>query len=232
MNLAKKNSDLKKEKSNVSKELFDELLNPSLDLSIDYSEIYIDDIIENETLKEIPIIKSVVGVIKGGISINNFWFAKKLLTFIRDFNNGTANLEKVELFKRKLSESPKFGKKIAERLMIFIDKNIEITQTKIITNLFTAFVNQDITYEEFNGILITLDKLNPKAFDWFFELEKTNFDINEKNYNGNKDRDWEMESFITNSGFGQETSSWFHGFKMNNDGLKLFEFGIKPLKNN
>ncbi|MEO1653143.1 MAG: hypothetical protein AAFU64_06335, partial [Bacteroidota bacterium] len=60
MNLTEKNSDLKKEKSNVSKELFDELLNPSFDLSIDYSEIYIDDKIENEALKEIPIIKSVV----------------------------------------------------------------------------------------------------------------------------------------------------------------------------
>ncbi|MEX2380458.1 MAG: hypothetical protein WD530_06925, partial [Vicingaceae bacterium] len=144
---------------------------------------------------------------------------------------GTVNPEKIDFFKRKLSESPKFGKKIAERLMIFIDKNIEITQTKIITNLFKAFVNKDITYQELNGILTTLDKLNPKAFEWFFELEKTNFDINEENYNGNKDRNWEMEAMITNSGLGQETSPWFHGFKMNNDGLKLFEFGIKPLKN-
>ncbi|WP_300490944.1 hypothetical protein [Flavobacterium sp.] len=216
--------------SNISKTLLDELFNPSLDLSIDYSEIYIDDLIENETLKEIPIVKSVIGVIRGGISINQFWFAKKLLTFIQEFNSGKIDSEKISNYKQKLEADPKFGKKVAERLMIFIDRNIEITQTKITSNLFGAYVSKEITYEELCDILISLDKLNPTTFNGFFKLEKHNFIITEQNHEEVGERDFELESLITSSGFAVEISSWFHGFRLTNIGDKLFEFGIKPLK--
>ncbi len=214
---------------NISDKLLNELFNPTLDLSIDYSEIYIDDIIENEIIKEIPIVKSIIGVIKSGISINQFWFTKKLLTFIQEFNSGNITSEKIQAFKLKLKSEDKFSKKIAEKLMIFIDRNIEINQTKITANLFKSFVNQSISFEELNNILITLDKLNPKAFNAFFELEKIDFTITEKNKNEIENRNKEMEALITNSGFAIETSSWFHGFKLTEDGSKLFEYGIKPL---
>jgi hypothetical protein len=229
--LTKNNERLPEEKSNsVSKQLFDEVLNPTLDLSVDYSEIYLDDLIDNEALREIPIIKSVVGVVKGGISINQFWFAKKLLTFIREFNQRTIEPEKLEKFKSNLQTDPKFGKKVAERLMVFIDRNIEITQTIIISNLFAAYVDEKMSYDQFKNIVTTLDKLNPKAFDSFFKLEKIDFVINETNRKSIDPRDFENEALITGSGFGLETSSWFHGFQLTDDGRKLFDYGIKPLK--
>lgn len=219
------------EKSNqVSKQLFDEVLNPSLDLSVDYSEIYLDDIIDNEALKEIPIIKSIVGVVRGGISINQFWFAKKILTFIREFNQRTIEPKSLEKFKGRLATDEKFGKKVAERLMVFIDRNIEITQTIITANLFAAYVDEKMSYDQFKNIVATLDNLNPKAFESFFNLEKIDFVINEKNYKTIGGRDFESEALITTSGFGLETSSWFHGFELTDDGRKLFDYGIKPLK--
>ncbi len=229
--LTKNNERLPDEESNqVSKQLFDEVLNPTLDLSVDYSEIYLDDLIDNEALKEIPIIKSIVGVVRGGISINQFWFAKKLLTFIREFNQNSIEAKKLEKFKSKLATDPKFGKKIAERLMIFIDRHIEITQTIIISNLFAAYVEEKIHYDQFKDIVATLDKLNPKAFESFFNLEKIDFVINEKNHDSIGARNFENEALITNSGFGLETSSWFSGFELTDDGRKLFDYGIKPLK--
>lgn len=216
-------------RNNISDKLLDEIFSPTLDLSIDYSEIFIDDIIHNEAIKEIPIIKSIVGVIKGGISISQFWFAKKLLIFIREFNSGQIKLEKVQSFKKKLNEDQKLGKRVAEKLMIFIDRNIEIKQTQIIANLFKAYVNQDISFEELNNILITLDKLNPKSFNAFFDLEKIDFTITEQNHKEIGERNFEMESLITNSGFALEPSVWFHGFSLTQDGTKLFKYGIKPL---
>ncbi|NPD47224.1 hypothetical protein [Lentimicrobium sp. S6] len=94
----------------ISNELVSELFNPTFDLSIDYSEIYIDDLIENETLKEIPIIKSIVGIVRTGIAINQFWFAKKLLTFISSFNDGSINQKKLERFRTKVQSDEKFTK--------------------------------------------------------------------------------------------------------------------------
>lgn len=228
--ISKNSSDNLDSNLGISKTLLNELFNPSLDLSMDYSEIYIDDLIENETLKEIPIVKTVVGVIRGGISINQFWFAKKLLTFIQEFNTGKVDPEKLNSFREKINNDKSFGKKVAERLMVFIDRNIEITQTKITSNLFAAYVNDDIEYEELCNILIALDKLSPKAFVGFFELEKIDFLITEKNSDTVGERNWELETLITSTGLGVEIASWFHGFKLTSEGAKFFEFGLKPLR--
>jgi hypothetical protein len=230
--LIKNNTQLEKENNNISKALLSELVTPSLDLSIDYSEIFIDDLIDNPALKEIPIVKSVVGVIKGGISINQFWFAKKLLVFINKFNDGTLKPEKLIEFKNKIENEKNFGKKVAERLMVFIDRNIEIQQTQIIANLFKAYVSGDIDYNQFVNITITLDKLNPKAYAAFFDLEKYDFYISSSNHKDFGARNFEMETYINNSGFATEPSSWFSGLKLTDDGLNLFEYGIKPLRKN
>ena len=214
---------------NISNELFSEIFNPTLDLSIDYSEIFLDDLINNDVLKEIPIVKSIVGIIKSGISINQFWFAKKLLIFIQDFNNHIIDFDKIKQFREKIETDKNFGKKIAEKLMIFIDRNIEINQTKIICNLFKAFINENISFEQLNHILIALDNLNPKAFAFFFDLEKIDFTINEDNHDRIGVRNFEMEALVFNSGFGIETSSWFSGLELTEDGKNLFEYGLKPL---
>ncbi|MDP4271983.1 MAG: hypothetical protein Q8909_17955 [Bacteroidota bacterium] len=220
----------KGQSANISQELFDQLLTPTLDLSIDYSEIYLDDLIDNDAIKEIPIIKTIVGVIKGSVSINQFWFAKKLLTFIREFNKKAIDIDKINKFKNKLKSDPQFGKRVAERLMVYIDRNIEINQTLIVANLFSAYIDEKIDFQQLNNIIITLDQLNPKAFYAFFDLAKIDFLINTSNYKDIGQRNHEMENFINNSGFGKETSVWFHGFELTDDGKLLFEYGIKPIK--
>ena len=228
MNELSTNENSLEESKSVSKNIFNELFNPTLDLTIDYSEIYIDDFINNEALKEIPFVKSVVGVLKTGITINQFWFAKKLFTFIQEFNKGDIKSEEYNSFRIKLQTDTGFEKKVAEKLMVFIDKHVEITQTKITSNLFRAFVNQQITYQELSDILISLDKLHPKSYNGFFELEKINFVIDDKN-NDLVERDYQLETLINNTGLGVETPQYFHGFELTNEGSKFFEFGLKPL---
>ena len=225
-----KKDELQQVESGISKKFLTEVTNPSIDLTIDYSEIYIDDIIENGALKEIPIIKSIVGIIQAGVSINQFWFAKKILIFIKEFNSGKVSDIKLNQFRIKLKQDDKFGKKIAEKLMVAIEKNTEINQTKVIANLFSAYVEQNITFEELSDIITTLDKLNPMSFSTFFDFEKFGFSITAKNHEKVEPRNFEMENIIKNSGFGLGLSPYFFGFDLTPNGYKLFEFGIKPLK--
>lgn len=221
--------ELENRPSGLSSQLISELISPTIDLSVDYAEIFIDDLMENEALKEIPIVKSIVGVIKGGVAINQFWFAKKLLTFIKEFSSNKASRDQVENFKVKINNDPKFGKRIAEQLMIHIDRHIEITQTKILANLFRSYLNEEISFEQFFNILISLDSLHPSSYNFFFELEKSNYEFGHETENS--DRKWEIESLITSSGLGEETSGFWHGFKLKEEGVLLFKFGIKPTYN-
>jgi len=226
--ISKSKNELEESKS-VSKNIFNELFNPSIDLAIDYSEIYIDDFINNEALKAVPLVKSVVGVLKTGVTINQFWFAKKLFTFIQEFNKGTIEERKFNEFKLKLQTDNKFEKQVAEKLMIFIDRHIEINQTKITSNLFRAYVNGNLNYTELCNMLASIDNLHPKAFNSFFEWEKIGFSIKSGDKKEIK-RQYDTELLIRNTGLGVEIPNFFHGFELTSDGAKFFEFGLKPLR--
>lgn len=210
----------------ISKKFTREILDPSIDLSIDYSEIYLDDIIENEALKEIPLVKSVVGVIKAGISINQFWFAKKLLTFIQEFNTKTISPEKKDKFQKRISDDEKFRKRVTEQTMVFIDRHIVITKTKILAQLFSAFVEEIITFEEYSSLSISLEKIHPDSFHFLKELSGTNFEVNQDKKG---DKKFDEQAMLLSSGIARETSAWSHGFIVSEDGKKLFELGIKPI---
>lgn len=110
----------------LSNQFSKELLDPSIDLAQDFTEIFIDDLIDNETLKEIPFVKTVVGVIKTGISINQLWFAKKLLTFIKEFNSGHIDPEKLLNFRTKINNDKKYRQKVVEQIMVFNERFLEI----------------------------------------------------------------------------------------------------------
>jgi hypothetical protein len=224
-------NSLEHKKKSFSESFLNEITDTSIDLSIDYSEIYIDDFIDNHIVKEIPIVKSVVGFVKGGIAINQIWFSKKLLTFIKTFNGKSIPFEKLNKFKEKLKSEPEFGKKIAEKLLVYIEKNSEINQTKIIANLFNAYVNEHISIEELNTILLCIDRLNPMTYNEFFRLEAIDFEINEESRKEIK-RDFLLEDLIVGSGLAAENSSWFTGFSLTKEGRKFYLYGLKPLSNN
>jgi hypothetical protein len=210
----------------LSKQFTDEILNPSVDLAVDYSEMYIDDLIDNPALKEVPIVKSIVGVIKGGIAVNQFFFAKKLLTFIKEFNSGTIDPKKKEKFKERILTDDKFRKKVSENIMVFVDRFIEVNKAKISANLFKAYVEEKITYDQFISINISLEKLHPDAYRFLSSLESLNYEINQE-YEG--DRNWEAEALIQASGLSTEPGDWWHGFKLKEEGKLLFEMAIKPI---
>lgn len=215
-------------KSSMDKEFTDELTNPTIDLSVDYSEIFIDDIIENEILKDIPIVKTIVGAVNVGRSINQLWFAKKILTFLKEFNSGDIEAEKLNEFKVRLSKEPKFRQKMTEQVMVFNERFIEITKSKISAQLLVSFVNQEISYEEFVNLNISLDRLHPDSYSFLRNLVEADYKV-DKEKKGEKNFD--AQSLLLSSGLARETSNWSHGFEVKPDGIKLFEHGIKKIKN-
>ncbi|MBP4139439.1 hypothetical protein [Flavobacterium geliluteum] len=214
--------------NSMSEQFTKELLNPSIDLVIDYSEIYIDDLIQNEAINEVPIIKTVVGVIKTGISINKFFFAKKLLSFIREFNTGQIDEEKKVKFQQKIYDDPKFRKKATEQIMICLDRFNDIKKSLILANLLKAYVEEKISFEKFVSISISMERLHPSSYSFFISLEEVNYIIGHE-FEGN--RDYDSESLLLSSGLAKEgPSDWWNGFTLKEEGILLYEFGIKPLR--
>lgn len=217
-------------RSSIADDLANELLNTSIDLSIDYSEIFIDGFVNNDALKEIPIVKTLVGIAKTGISINHLFFTKKVITFIKEFNSNTIDPENLQKFRHKVNSDTKYRNKVVEQIMIYNDRFLDLKQSQISAQLFRSYVNGFITYEEFNYLNIFLEKLHPKAYLFMRDLEQYNFKIIDDS--ANIPREWELEALITATGLGTEPGDFWHGFKLTNDGINLYKYGIKPTSTN
>lgn len=216
------------EEQNINEQFLNQITAPSTEMISDAGEIFIDEIVKNDALKEIPIIKTIVGAANIGITINQYFMAKKVIEFVRGVNDGTIDDNTYNAFKHKIESDYHYGQKVAEKLLVMIDKQVEITQTKITANLFKAFVKEQLTYDELNAMLISLNNLHPSTYSYFSYLEQVGYKIGDEIESA--ERNWEMENLVSSSGIGMRVSAWSSGFWLNPDGVKLYELGIKPLQ--
>ncbi|MFW2487573.1 hypothetical protein ACN077_03240 [Clostridium chromiireducens] len=125
-----------------------ELISTSYDTSIDIMEVGLDEIFTDGILRELPVIKTINTAFKVGLSINDRYFAKKLIKFITELKNEQIDDDKLLEFRARMEEEP-FKDKTTERLIIILDKLDEINMTLYISKLFKGFIGKKITWDDF-----------------------------------------------------------------------------------
>lgn len=155
-----------------------ELLNPSIDLAADYSNIAIDSLTDSEILAEIPIVKTIAAGTKITLAIKERFFVKKLLNFLSEFHKGEVDPEKYIKFKNKIKFDDDYKDKVLEVLTIMIERYIEVNQSKIMANLFKEYINGSIDWDRFYCLCIVLERLHPLSYRTLFEMSlKSNIDL-------------------------------------------------------
>lgn len=124
------------------------------DLTAEILEISLDAVLNNETLKSIPI----VGLAFKGFSlyqnISEAFFIKKLLTFLFKLNE-IPYKTRIE-FVNKL-ESERETRKAGEKLLITLNRLDDIDKSAMIGNLFKHTILGSISYEDFGQLSHMID---------------------------------------------------------------------------
>lgn len=113
----------------------------------DYSEIIVDNIIEEGFLKEIPIIGTVLGLVNFSNSINQHFTTKKLFKFL-------IQLDKIPIEKRRkkineINSSNKYASSVGETILEILDKIDTDGKPELIGRIFAAFIEERIDYKTF-----------------------------------------------------------------------------------
>jgi len=136
------------ELNNLSKSLEHTLKNSDLqDVTIGLAEVFTDSLMEDGIAKDIPIIGTVIGLGKASIGIKESMFLKKIIYFISEFKNIsiTKRYEMID----KIDTSGKFRTRVGEKLLYIIDKCEDHEKSQLIAILFSAFLSEKLSYEEF-----------------------------------------------------------------------------------
>lgn len=142
----------------------------SADIGIDFLEIALDELTENETIKEIPVVGTIVKLGKTAIAINDRRLIKKMLIFIQEVNSGNIPEEKLAERCEELKKNPKKKQKELEYVIAILDKQIEYEKSKLFAKLYIAYLKRDITWECFNCFSDLLDRLVLYDLDVLLEV--------------------------------------------------------------
>ena len=207
-------------KINFSDDFENEIFNKSLDLSTDYAEVSLDLIFEDGLLKELPIVKTLFTFYNITSSIIAQHNVKKILVFLQEFHSHRIEDDKIKKFKKQFNKDLNYRNEVLETVLIYIERFTDVKKSKILANLFIAYINENLSWKDFQKMTFILNTLNPSSFD-----------IMVKYFESNSSKSMielvEGEAFLLASGI---ATKFEDRFSLTRTGISIYEFGIKPLK--
>lgn len=131
---------------------------PIDDLTIDYLDIGLDMITDNQIIKNIPVVKTLFTFFKAGMSIKDRFFAKKLLIFANQIYAGNPSDIEIQKRKKAIKNHEKWIEKEIEEIVLFIDKFDFAYKAQMLAKLYVSFINGIISYDKYLNLLPIIDK--------------------------------------------------------------------------
>lgn len=157
---------------NKIQESFDQsLIDDNLkNITTDFTEVAIDKLLDNNLIKDIPIISTFFNIISLGVNIHDKLFLKKILSFLYGIKD--INLDDRKRIIKEIDESKKYRIKVGEKLLYIIDNCNDFESSEKIAEVFKYFIEQKITYNEFLKVANILEGLSSADFNWFIKERK------------------------------------------------------------
>ena len=131
-----------------------------IDIGTDMLEIGLDQLVESDVLKEVPIIGTLTKLGKIAVSVNDRRLLKSALVFVQNINNGNVSDAKVIAHKEYLDNNSDKLKQEAERLIGLLDRQIGVEKSILYANLYASYMEYDeLNWTEFCFISEVIDRL-------------------------------------------------------------------------
>lgn len=125
------------------------LFSDTKDVLGDYIEIGIDSFINDGILKDIPIVNTIVAVLKAGKNIHDRNLLKQTLTFIDEFNKNNISEELFNSYKNQIENDSRKCEEELGRVLLLLNNFIDKEKSIMLSKLYKAYVKQEITWNEF-----------------------------------------------------------------------------------
>ena len=142
-------------------------------VTIGLSEVFLDELMDNGIAKHIPIIGTVVGLGKTALGIKERLFLKKIIYFISELKNIPPDKRRRMI--EKIDSSGKFRTKVGEKLLFIIDNCEDHEKAQVIARLFTAFLSQKLSYQEFLRSSSIVERTMLEDLNWFINHKYDDF---------------------------------------------------------
>ena len=102
---------------------------PLLELALETSEVFVDQLIDNPLAKEIPVVGSALKICKAFDNVRNRIFAAKLATFINTISSADEDIR--SKWRDRTSSSPEECARIGSFLLVVIEQTNDLRKAEI-----------------------------------------------------------------------------------------------------
>lgn len=137
----------------------------------------IDTIAENfgnEIVPKIPIANFALAIIHTIEGVHNKNLVKQTFTFLDNFNNQQISTEKLHKYRQKFLNNDKKQKEELERVLLCLERNIEVEKSKLLTNFFVSYINEEINWDRFCEFATVIDRMYVSDLNTLYEIYKRN----------------------------------------------------------
>jgi len=145
-------------------------------VTIDLAETITDSLLNDGLLHEIPIIGTIVGLTKVSFNISERLFIKKIMYFLSEIKD--IDVEKRNKLISDIENSDKQKVRVGEKLLYILDRCDDHVTAKYLAIVFTAFLNQELSYSEFLRCSNIIQKLFINDLELFIITKVPDIEVN------------------------------------------------------
>jgi hypothetical protein len=117
------------------------------DFGVNSAEIILDSILKEGVLRDVPVIGSIVSLMKVGNGIREYVFLQKLIRFLIQ-SKDVSERERRRMID-EVNSDPRHETKVGMQIMMLLDRADDLEKASIVGRLFKAFLSERIDYPRF-----------------------------------------------------------------------------------
>lgn len=130
-----------------------------LDSLGEIAEVCLDQVLDDGLWKDMPIIGTVVSIIKTFGKIQDIITFKMQLTFIQQLRNGCASERAINKRKEAYQKKEKWFSEEAEKIVLYLSRCTDYKKAKLYAEIYLDFINKEISYETMSEYFEIVDRL-------------------------------------------------------------------------
>lgn len=125
------------------------------DLLGNISETAIDSVIESGSLRDIPVIGTITGLMKAGRDIRSALFLRKVAVFLQEMSQ-TSLQDRLRFVTQLDSEEKQH--EFGQAILMLLDRSEDITKPRLIAKVISAHIHGNIDYSKAMRLCAIIDK--------------------------------------------------------------------------
>lgn len=126
-----------------------------LEVALDNAEVLVDKYVDNDFVKEIPILGSALKLVTAASDIRDRIFAAKVARFLTCLDS--ISNEKKESLRKKIQGSHEEANKVGEIVLLTLDRLTDLEKPEIISMVFLAYVDGHLKETDFRRVVEAID---------------------------------------------------------------------------